>query len=166
MKRMTVNLFFIQFILSLWCVFWVYAPYPNRIRAVLAPYILRSKVLLHEESTERVRSRYGFDTSQMLRRYLKPGVSVPYTSLQPGDVFIKGGSPGHAVIVVDVAIYTQTGKKVFLLAQSYMPAQQIHILVNPANRGLSPWYELSDNDEGKLYTPEWVFEKKDLKRFK
>ena len=43
----------------------------------------------------------------------------------------------------------------------------IHILlVNPANRGLSPWYELSDNDEGKLYTPEWVFEKKDLKRFK
>lgn len=102
----------------------------------------------------------------MLRRYLKPGVSVPYTSLQPGDVFIKGGSPGHAVIVVDVAIYTQIGKKVFLLAQSYMPAQQIHILVNPANRGLSPWYELSDNDEGKLYTPEWVFEKKDLKRFK
>lgn len=93
-------------------------------------------------------------------------VSVPYTSLQPGDVFIKGGSPGHAVIVVDVAIYPQTGKKVFLLAQSYMPAQQIHILVNPANRGLSPWYELSDNDEGKLYTPEWVFEKKDLKRFK
>ena len=31
---------------------------------------------------------------------------------------------------------------------------------------VSPWYELSDNDEGKLYTPEWVFEKKDLKRFK
>jgi hypothetical protein len=99
-------------------------------------------------------------------RYLKPGVYIPYTFLQPGDVFIKGGSPGHAVIVVDVAIYPQTGKKVFLLTQSYMPAQQIQILVNPANRGLSPWYELSDNDEGKLYTPEWVFEKKDLKRFK
>ena len=120
--------------------------------------------------TKKVRSGYGAGTAlirhRCFRRYLKPGVSVPYTSLQPGDVFIKGGSPGHAVIVVDVAIYTQTGKKVFLLAQSYMPAQQIHILVNPANRGLSPWYELSDNDEGKLYTPEWVFEKKDLKRFK
>ena len=166
MKRMTVNLFFIQFILSLWCVFFVSAPYPNRIRAVLAPYILRSKVLLHEE----VRSGYGAGTALIRHRcfwrYLKPGVYVPYTSLQPGDVFIKGGSPGHAVIVVDVAIYPQTGKKVFLLAQSYMLAQQIHILVNPANRGLSPWYELSDNDEGKLYTPEWVFEKKDLKRFK
>lgn len=93
-------------------------------------------------------------------------ISVPYASLQSGDVFIKGGSPGHAVIVVDVASHSQTGKKMFLLAQSYMPAQQIHILVNPANRNLSPWYELSDNDEGKLYTPEWVFEKKDLKRFK
>lgn len=76
------------------------------------------------------------------------------------------GNQAAAFAVVDVAIYPQTGKKVFLLAQSYMPAQQIHILVNPANRGLSPWYELSDNDEGKLYTPEWVFEKKDLKRFK
>lgn len=93
-------------------------------------------------------------------------VSVPYASLQSGDVFIKGGSPGHAVIVVDVAFHPQTKKKMFLLAQSYMPAQQIHILVNPANRKLSPWYELSDTDEGKLYTPEWIFEKKDLKRFK
>lgn len=92
-------------------------------------------------------------------------VSVPYASLQPGDVFIKGGSPGHAVIVVDAVAHPQTRKKMFLLAQSYMPAQQIHVLVNPVNRGTSPWYELSDNDEGKLYTPEWVFEKKDLKRF-
>ena len=91
--------------------------------------------------------------------------TVPYTSLQAGDVFIKGGSPGHAVIVVDVAIHPKTKKKVFLLAQSYMPAQQIHILVNPANRNLSPWYELTDTDSERLYTPEWTFEKKELKRF-
>lgn len=93
-------------------------------------------------------------------------LTVPYTSLQPGDVFIKGGSPGHAVIVMDVAIHPNTRKKVFLLAQSYMPAQQIHILVNPTSRNLSPWYELTETDTGKLYTPEWIFEKKDLKRFK
>ena len=92
--------------------------------------------------------------------------AVLYTSLQPGDVFIKGGSPGHAVIVMDVAIHPNTGKKVFLLGQSYMPAQQIHILVNPTSRNLSPWYELTETDAGKLYTPEWIFEKKDLKRFK
>lgn len=92
--------------------------------------------------------------------------AVSYTSLQPGDVFIKGGSPGHAVIVVDVAVHPATKKKVFLLAQSYMPAQQIHILVNPVSRSLSPWYELAETDAGKLYTPEWIFSRKDLKRFK
>ena len=92
--------------------------------------------------------------------------AVSYTSLQPGDVFIKGGSPGHAVIVVDIAVHPTTKKKVFLLAQSYMPAQQIHILVNPVSRSLSPWYELAETDAGKLYTPEWIFSRKDLKRFK
>lgn len=92
--------------------------------------------------------------------------TVPYTSLQPGDVFIKGGSPGHAVIVVDVATHPDTPKKMFLLAQSYMPAQQIHILVNPVSCSLSPWYELTETDSGKLHTPEWTFEKKELKRFK
>ncbi len=44
-----------------------------------------------------------------------------------------------------------------LLAQGYMPAQQIHILVNPTSRDLSPWYELTETDAGKLYTPEWIF---------
>ncbi|MDD3037685.1 DUF4846 domain-containing protein [Bacteroides sp.] len=92
--------------------------------------------------------------------------TVSYKSLQPGDVFIKGGSPGHAVIVVDVATHPKTKKKVFLLAQSYMPAQQIHILVNPISRNFAPWYELVETDEGKLYTQEWTFDKRDLKRFK
>ena len=54
-------------------------------------------------------------------------------------------------------------KESFLLAQSYMPAQQIHILVNLANHNLSPWYELTETDSGYLYTPEWTFEKKELK---
>ena len=98
--------------------------------------------------------------------FFKGMKTVSYTSLQPGDVFIKGGSPGHAVIVVDVAVHPTTKKKVFLLAQSYMPAQQIHILVNPVSRSLSPWYELAETDAGKLYTPEWIFSRKDLKRFK
>lgn len=93
-------------------------------------------------------------------------VAVPYASLSPGDVFIQGGFPGHAVMVVDVALNPDTRKKVYLLAQSYMPAQQIHLLVNPENRSLSPWYELTADASGKVYTPEWVFNKSDLKRFK
>lgn len=91
---------------------------------------------------------------------------IPYPSIQPGDVFIQGGFPGHAVIVVDMAIHPETLKKVFLLAQSYMPAQQIHILTNLRQRQLSPWYELDNSEQEKIYTPEWTFEKKDIKRFK
>lgn len=92
-------------------------------------------------------------------------VAVPYASLAPGDVFIQGGSPGHAVIVVDMAVHPKTHRKVYLLAQSYIPAQQIHVLVNPTASSLSPWYELSAESDGKVYTPEWVFNKSDLKRF-
>ncbi|KAK6025930.1 aconitase family protein [Ostertagia ostertagi] len=51
-------------------------------------------------------------------------VSVPYTDMKIGDVLIVGGSPGHAVTVMDMAV-NKAGKKVFLLSQSYMPAQEI-----------------------------------------
>jgi len=56
--------------------------------------------------------------------------SVNINDLKIGDVFIQGGSPGHAIIVVDFALNPQTNEKVFILAQSYMPAQDIQILKN------------------------------------
>ena len=82
--------------------------------------------------------------------------------VQPGDVFIKGGFPGHAIIVMDVAI-NDKNQKVFLLAQSYMPAQSIHILNNLNHKQMSPWYSLEAFE--KLQTPEWTFETGNLKRF-
>ena len=82
--------------------------------------------------------------------------------IQAGNVFIQGGSPGHAVIVVDVAL-NDAGEKLFLLAQSYMPAQDIHVLINPNDEDISPWYRFNKGD--KLITPEWVFESGSLKRF-
>ena len=88
--------------------------------------------------------------------------AVPMADMQIGDVFIRGGSPGHAVIVVDMAA-DDSGKKVFLLAQSYMPAQEIQILKNPANTDGSPWYALDNSEE--IVTPEWTFATTDLKRF-
>lgn len=80
-----------------------------------------------------------------------------------GDVFIKGGSPGHAVIVVDVAINPENNKKLFLLAQSYMPAQEIQLLKNPNDETISPWYSADFGDI--LETPEWTFSSDQLKRF-
>ena len=85
-----------------------------------------------------------------------------FQTMRAGDVFIQGGSPGHAVIVVDMAVDTN-GKKAYLLAQSYMPAQDIHILKNPMNPGLSPWYELKSNS--LILTPEWTFKPSHLRRW-
>lgn len=96
-----------------------------------------------------------------LAKELKP---VALREMQIGDVFIKGGSPGHAVIVVDMAINPKTNKKLFMIAQSYMPAQNIHVLINNNNSAISPWYEL-DETASTINTPEWTFEGSQLKRF-
>ncbi len=99
--------------------------------------------------------------SLSLSRELKP---VNYKDMQIGDVLIHGGSPGHAVIVIDMAINSKTKEKVYLLAQSYMPAQDIHVLINPDFPGISPWYKLDPN-ESIVYTPEWEFYTYELMRF-
>jgi hypothetical protein len=91
-------------------------------------------------------------TSSLSRELAKRG---NMHDMRIGDVFIEPGFPGHAVLVVDMAEDAVTGKRVFLLAQSYMPAQDIHILRNPTNEVLSPWYDLDSG--AKLKTPEWVF---------
>ncbi len=83
-------------------------------------------------------------------------------ALQPGYVWIQGGHPGHAVIVLDVVENPGTSERRFLLAQSYMPAQDIHVLRNPA--GDSPWYAVPGAGE-RLETPEWTFDRDELRRF-
>jgi len=88
--------------------------------------------------------------------------SIPVEEMKPGDVFIQGGSPGHCVIVMDMA-ENKDGEKLFILAQGYMPAQEIHILKNPANEDGNPWYTLNFGEN--LETPEWEFTKDQLKRF-
>ncbi len=88
-------------------------------------------------------------------------ITVP--ELRPGDVFILGGSPGHAVIVLDVAVDLKTNKKIFMLAQSYMPAQETQVLINPNDEKLSPWYSVDFGE--RLVTPEWEFSRGQLMRF-
>lgn len=83
--------------------------------------------------------------------------------IEVGDVFIYGGHPGHAVLVADVVQNAQ-GEKAFLLLQSYMPAQEIHILKNPAHADNNPWYFVSKINN-VIETPEWTFYEHQLKRF-
>ncbi|MEM7104103.1 MAG: DUF4846 domain-containing protein [Bacteroidota bacterium] len=89
--------------------------------------------------------------------------NIELIDMQPGDMFIQGGSPGHAVLVMDMAINKSTDEKLFLLAQSYMPAQDFHILRNLNDKKLDPWYRLDFGNE--LSTPEWRFDSNDLYRF-
>jgi hypothetical protein len=86
--------------------------------------------------------------------------TVKMQQMQPGDVLVKGGFPGHAVIVMDMA-ENEKGEKIYLLAQSYMPAQDIHILKNPSDEDLSPWYRLNDHTD--IITPEYYFTSDQLK---
>ncbi len=89
--------------------------------------------------------------------------SIELSQMQPGDVFMYGNTPGHCAIVMDMAENTQTGEKLFILAQGYMPAQDMHILKNPANNEGNPWYSLDFGES--LVTPEWTFNKDQLMRF-
>ncbi len=104
---------------------------------------------------------YAYAGTKSLHRQLK---SIKPADIHPGAVFIQTRNPyGHAVTVMDMAFNAQTKDTVFLLSQSYMPAQDIHILVNPMNEDLSPWYSIHSAPEIK--TPEWTFTWDDLKEF-
>lgn len=88
---------------------------------------------------------------------------IKLSELQVGDVFVQNSQPnGHAVIVVDL-VKNSKGEKLFLLAQSFQPAQEIQIIANPGRDDISPWYQVK---EGELLTPEWRFMTSDLMRFK
>lgn len=82
--------------------------------------------------------------------------------IEIGDLFLQGGHPGHAIILVDMAI-NEKGEKLMLLAQSYMPAQNIHLLKNLQDTKINPWYRIPQ--DGILRTPEWTFTTDDIRKF-
>ncbi|MEQ1615123.1 MAG: DUF4846 domain-containing protein [Hyphomicrobiaceae bacterium] len=89
---------------------------------------------------------------------VKPG-SAP----EIGDLFIKGGFPGHAVLVVDKVRNPASGEVRILLLQSFMPAQDMHILRQPTTTTVSPWY--ATTSDGSMITPEWTFAAGSLRRW-
>jgi hypothetical protein len=104
---------------------------------------------------------FMFAGTASLTNELKP---IELTELRAGDVFIRGGSPGHAVVVLDLAIDTLKNEKYFILGQSYMPAQDLQVLKNNKYEDISPWVSLT-SVQYIVSTPEWTFEPENLKRF-
>ena len=109
---------------------------------------------------------FAYANTASLREELK---TVKIDSMQIGDVFIQKGRPfGHAVIVVDMAKNDSTAQKLYMLAQSYMPAQETQILINPNNEngGLSIgsfWLPEDSNKIPWIVTSSNYFENKNKK---
>jgi hypothetical protein len=81
--------------------------------------------------------------------------------VQIGDFFIQGGSPGHAVIILDLA-RSPDGVIKALVGQGYMPAQNLHVLRSASG---DPWFSL-DLAHQPLQTPFWgPFDQANLRRF-
>ncbi|MFY7826858.1 MAG: DUF4846 domain-containing protein [Flectobacillus sp.] len=145
----------------------------NGFKMDYAEWINGNRLVINGNRTYWVKKALPSNNYQEFRKYMevvfayagtislsKSLKTKPLKDLQIGDVFIKSGSPGHAVIVVDLA-ENEKNEKMFLLAQSYMPAQETQILRNFNDDYTSPWY--SDKFIGKLFTPEWTFLPSELK---
>lgn len=84
--------------------------------------------------------------------------------IKTGDFIVTPGSPGHAVIIVGRA-KNKKGEIIFLLAQGYTPAQSIHVITNPFNREINPWYKL-DVSKSPTITARYAFKKTNIRTFK
>lgn len=88
---------------------------------------------------------------------------ISLDNLLPGDLLLEEGSPGHCVMVIDMA-YDGNGNKCYLLAQGYMPAQNFHVLTNPLHPE-DPWYYVEEMDY-PIITPSWTFDEGSLMRWR
>ena len=76
-------------------------------------------------------------------------------NLKTGDILITPGSPGHVVFIAGTC-ENKNGEKLFLLSEGFTPAQSIHLLKNPFEENISPWYRLDVNSE-KINTARFSF---------
>jgi hypothetical protein len=80
---------------------------------------------------------------------------APDEAIRPGDLFLDPGSPGHAVLVLDLAV-PDHGPPVALLGQGFMPAQELHVLTGREPRVLDGvWFPLPEGDDDTMDTPSW-----------
>lgn len=96
-----------------------------------------------------------------LNKETKPVLKT--NDLKTGDLLITAGSPGHIVFIAGVS-ENEKGEKLFLLAEGFTPAQSIHVLKNPFNPEISPWYEL-DVNSAETKTARYFFEPSNFRSF-
>lgn len=132
-----------------------------------------NRVVIKNDHASYVKSASYDDSYECFKKYLRivfaysgsasmvsESTPIKLNEIRVGDVFLKGGSPGHVVMIVDVCT-NKEGKKAFLLAQGYMPAQEFHLLKNPSHD--DPWYH-EDEVKYPFETPDYTFEEGSLRR--
>lgn len=101
-------------------------------------------------------SVFGWANTVALARDTAP---IALADLRPGDFVVQPGGPGHAVLVLDLAIDAD-GRRVVLLGQGFMPAQSFQVLHpgkpdphrKPGDVGDGAWFRVDDDG---LVTPFW-----------
>ncbi len=89
-------------------------------------------------------------TTSIARDVKHPGDSSP---VSPGDFYVDPGSPGHAVLVLDVAEDT-LGNRLALIGQGFMPAEEFHVLKSTVAVD-KVWFPLPGPRHSVLDTPSW-----------
>ena len=87
-------------------------------------------------------------------------------AIEAGDFFLEPGSPGHAVLVLDVAT-AGDGRRVGLVGQGYTPAQEMHVLRGGDATVLDgAWFPLPTAPGETLSVPSWrPFPRASARRF-
>ncbi len=89
--------------------------------------------------------------------------SVSAKDLKIGDMLIKGGSPGHIVMIGDEVV-NKNNEKLFVLFQGNTPAQSVHLVKNLEDSAISPWYQLED--DAIILVSNYTFSSAKFVRFK
>lgn len=122
-----------------------------------------SKSAAYDDSYEAFRNYlnmvFAYAGTLSLSAECKP---VALSEAKPGDLLLQGGSPGHCILIVDMA-EDASGNRCFLLAQGYMPAQEFHVIKNPLHEE-DPWY-YEEEFTYPFITPAWTFEEGSLVRW-
>ncbi len=134
------------------------------------PKINGSKVSFHKSVAANASKENFYNYLNLI--YMYAGTQSLFTELpkindvsaiEVGDMLIYPGSPGHVIMVVD-KVENEIGEKLFIFAQGNTPAQSVHILKNPNDTGLSPWYEIELG--AYLEIPAYYFNEVKFMRFK
>lgn len=130
-----------------------------RFSAGEAPYVENNRIAWRrvdpaKQTWERwLASVFTWAGTRSLRAYETRPAATP----QPGDVLVEAGSPGHAVVVLDVAV--RGDETLLLIGEGFMPAMDFHVELGP-EEGWWTWTE-----EG-LALPHWPLGRETLRRWR